>query len=279
MLAFSGAFAGRTLALSQVTDKAAFREGLPPTIQVDYIPFNDPEETFKALKAHLKRYPNQHACMSMELVQGEGGFWTATATFFKELIKVLKEHDIAIWVDEVQTFARTPKPFAFQYYGLESLVDVVSIGKVSPACATLFRNDFCPKPGLLSQTFTASTSAIHAATYIVQHALENDFFGPSGKIQKVNEAFTQGLMKLHEKYSCVHGPYGIGAMVAFTPFDGSAEIAKTFSKKLFENGVISFMAGQTPTRVRFLLPVGVLSLDDIDPIMKIIEKTIQECRP
>ena len=32
---------GRTSAVAQITDKAAYRVGLPQTLQVDYIPFYD----------------------------------------------------------------------------------------------------------------------------------------------------------------------------------------------------------------------------------------------
>lgn len=286
VLAFERAFAGRTLAMSQITDKPAFREGLPATLSVDYVPFYDaknPEEstaaTLTALKKHLKRYPKQHAVMIMELVQGEGGFWTATSDYFKSIIQLLKEHDVAVWVDEVQTFARTEQLFAFQHFDLEGLVDIVSLGKLSPACATLFNKAFCPRIGLLSQTFTASTSAIRAAKFTVEHAMQNGFFGSDGKIHQLHQAFIQGLSRLHEKYGCVHGPYGIGSMIAFTPFDGSEERAKVFVQKLFHNGLMSFVAGSNPTRVRFLLPVPVLGFDEIGPIMALIEKTIQESMP
>ena len=54
---------------------------------------------------------------------------------------------------------------------------------------------------------------------------------------------------------------------------------KAFVQKLFANGVMSFVAGSNPVRCRFLLPVGVFTLDDIPPVMKIIEKTIQESMP
>jgi 4-aminobutyrate aminotransferase-like enzyme len=47
--------------------------------------------------------------------------------------------------------------------------------------------------------------------------------------------------------------------------------------KLFENGVLSFMAGGHPTtRVRFLLPVMVTEEHHIDEVCGIIEKTLQE---
>ncbi len=77
-----------------------------------------------------------------------------------------RENHIAVCCDEVQTFGRLPKLFAFQYFGLEDLVDIVSIGKLSQVCATLFRKEFKPKAGLLSQTFTGSTSSLHAARVI-----------------------------------------------------------------------------------------------------------------
>lgn len=286
VLAFERCFAGRTLALSQVTDKPAFREGLPPTVTVDYVPFFDPknplestERALKVLESHIKRYPKQHAVMCMELVQGEGGFWTGTAEFFKAIIDVLKNSNIAVWADEVQTFARTEKVFAFQTFGLDGLIDVVTIGKVSHACATLFNQDFCPRPGLLSQTFTASTSAIRVAKFMVEQALENNFFGESGKIAILHKAFTEGFLHLHNKYGCVHGPYGIGSMVAFTPFDGDEARVKAFVLKLFHNGIIGFVAGLNPTRCRFLLPIGALTIEDIAPIMNILEKTITECMP
>lgn len=275
VLAFERGFAGRTLALSQITDKPAFREGLPATITVDYIPFYDPnrpEASINALKSHIKRYPNQHAVMCMELVQGEGGFWTAPGEFFKQIIQVLKEHKIAVWADEIQTFCRTEEPFAFKKLGLDGLIDLCTIGKVSHACATLYKSDYKPRPGLLSQTFTASTSAIYASKCMVEHAIQQGLFGPHGKIAKMHKAFTEEL----KKFDALHGPYGTGSMVAFTPFDGEEQKVKEFVQKLFNNGVIGFVAGSNPCRVRFLLPVAVMTEDDIPPIMAIIEKTIDE---
>src|SRR6185312_3285962 len=78
ILAFEHTFAGRSFVLSQITDKPAYRAGLPTVINVDYVPFFDyncpKESTQKAvsvLQSHLVRYPKQHAVMWMELVLGE----------------------------------------------------------------------------------------------------------------------------------------------------------------------------------------------------------------
>jgi len=65
-------------------------------------------------------------------------------------------------------------------------------------------------------------------------------------------------------------------MIGFTYADGSAVKAGQFIKKLFNNGVISFTAGDQPTRVRFLMPVGVVTIRDIDEVSKIIKQTLIE---
>lgn len=272
ILAFENCFAGRTLALSQITDKPQFREGLPSTVSVDYVPFCNSETTIKNLKSHIARYPKQHAVMCLELVQGEGGFWVGSEPIFKEIIEILRANDIAVWIDEVQTFARTQELFAFQHFHLQGLSDIVTIGKAAQVCATLYTKEICPKPGLLSQTFTASASAIHASKQIIDHAMSAGFFGPGGKIAKQHEAFTGGLRNLG-----IAGPYGIGSMIGCTLFDGDETKTKHFLQKLFKNGIIAFPAGSNPTRVRFLLPVGAFELSHVEPVMNIIEKTAREC--
>ena len=72
ILAFDHCFAGRSLVGSQITDRPAYREGLPLNYFVDYVPFfdvNRPEESTKqavqVLKSHIARYPKQHAVMNI----------------------------------------------------------------------------------------------------------------------------------------------------------------------------------------------------------------------
>lgn len=284
ILAFEHCFAGRTWALSQITDKPSFREGIPSNIFVDYIPFFDPEHpeesTQKALmtlKAYLKRHPKEYALMLFELVQGENGFYPGAQKFFKALMAELKANNISIFMDEVQSFARTPSLFAFQYYNLEEYADVVSVGKLSQVCATLFRKDHNPRPGLLSQTFIGSTSAIHASKVILEQLINGDYFGANGKILRIQNHFAKNLSELAKKYpEKIRGPFGIGAMVAFTPFDGSQKLVTQFVQDLFEAGVMGFIAGDNPTRARFLVPAGAVTPQDIDNATSIIEKVISK---
>jgi acetylornithine/N-succinyldiaminopimelate aminotransferase len=285
ILAFEKCFAGRTLAMSQVTDKAAIREGLPVTFGVDYIPFfnlHEPEKSTKfaieTLKKYLCRYPKQYAAMIFEMVQGEGGFYPGNKDFFRKIMEILKDNSIAIIVDEVQTFGRTSKLFAFHHFELEDFVDIVTIGKLSHVCATLWKAAYNPRPGMLSQTFTSSSTAIRVAKKMIQLMIKEKFFGLDGKNMLVNQLFSQNLSEISKKYShLIQGPYGLGAMIAFTPLKGEMKQVIQFGYNLFHAGVLSFIAGKDPTRIRLLVPVGVVTHEDINTVTKIIEETLMAC--
>ena len=284
VVAFSHCFAGRTLALAQVTDKAKYRVGLPDTIPVDYIPFFDPdspqsstEAAVNTLKALIDRHPNKHAALWMELIQGEGGYYPGDRKFFEALIGVAKEHNIAVIADEVQTFCRTTRAFAFQHFGLDKLVDIVTIGKFSQLCATLFTSQYAPQPGLVSQTFTGSTGAIFAAHAMIKGLIDNGHFGDNGKNVQLHNYFVKGLKRIADKHpGSISGPHGVGGMVAMTPFDGSASVATEMVKRMYQHGLMAFMAGGNPSRVRFLMPLGCVTEQDINVACDIIETVVAE---
>lgn len=285
ILAFEECFAGRTLAVSQITDKPQFRQGLPANILVDYIPFYDAKrpnesinEAVSVLKNHLKRYPGEYAAALFELVQGERGAVPGDGPFFQAIMEVLREHEVLIIMDEVQTFARTSELFAFQHYGLEEYADIITIGKTAQVCATLFNSDLNPRPGLLAQTFTSSTAAIRGSLAILEELTHGGYYGPEGKIEQLHTYFAEKLEGIsHRHPDHLQGPYGIGAMIAFTPFDGKMKEVVAFTKALFDAGLMSFVAGQNPTRCRMLIPAGAVTHDDIDAAAEIIERTLKAC--
>ncbi len=284
ILAFDRCFAGRSLTFSQVTDKPAFRQGLPLNVPVDYIPYFDsehPEESTQlavhTLKKLLYRYPRTYALMLFELIQGEGGVYSGSHAFFKALMDILKENHIAILADEIQTFGRTSELFAYQHFGLQEYIDIATIGKLSHCCATLFSEEYQPKPSLLSQTFTSSTACIRASKWIIETLVQGNFYGQKGRVKEIEQRFHNHLESLHEQFpEMIKGPFGVGGMIAFTPYNGEQDKVASFIQKLFDAGVITFIAGSQPTRVRMLVPVGVITDDEIDDVMSIIRKVLTE---
>jgi len=282
VLAFERCFMGRTLAMASITDKPAYRDGLPLALAVDYVPFfnaADPEGSTQravaVLKQHLARHPGRHAVMCLEMVQGEGGCNPGSPAFFAALVAVLREAGVAVFVDEVQTFGRLERLFAFEQFGLAEHVDVVTIGKLSQVCATFFRDSFTPRPGLLSQTFTAATSAIFAGQAVVHELQSGNFYGPDGRIAVIHRRFVRHFDAIAARLpGCISGPYGTGGMIAFQAFDGDAGRTKQLLAALFEAGVIAFAAGANPTRVRFLPPLAVISDAEIDAACEILEQVL-----
>ncbi len=284
IISFERCFAGRSLALAQLTDKPGYRVGLPKTIDVDLIPFFDYEDaqgstrrSVRALRALAHRFPGQHAALWMEVIQGEGGNYPGDRDFFRALIKEAKKHDMAIIADEVQSFARTTQPFAFQHFGLDKLIDIVTVGKITQVCATLYRDEYKPRPGLISQTFTGSSWAMLAGKAIIQGLVENGNFGENGKNMKLHQHFEAGLLRIAEKIpGSINGPFGLGGMVAFTPFNGVMDKAIDMVMRMYHAGLMSFMAGSNPTRVRFLMPLGSVDENQIDLALQILEQVVEE---
>lgn len=284
VLAFEKCFSGRTIALANITDKPAYRDGLPEALNVDYIPFYDEnnhresiEKAKSKLEEHIQRHPGKHAAFIMELIQGEAGSFVGNKEYFETLIKVCKAHKIALIFDEVQTFARTSELFAFQHFELDQYVEIVTVGKTSQVCSTLFTKEYKPKPGLISQTFTTSTANLAAAQCILDSLMEGGYLGKDGKNMRLHAHFKAQLEKLSQKYpEKLQGPFGLGGMVALTLFKGDPKKTGEFTHKLFKNGVMGFMAGASPTRLRFLIPVGAIETEDIDAVVEIFEKTLTQ---
>jgi len=282
LIAFERCFMGRTLSLSQITDKPAFRHGLPHNLHVDYVPFYDWQEPKKSteralgiLNKFLCRYPNQYGAMCFEMIQGEAGYYPGQHKFFTAVIKLLKEHNVAVVVDEIQTFGRTDHLFAFQHFHLQGLVDIVTIGKLTNTCATLFLNEFQPKPGLVSQTFTAAVSSIRCSIAIIDSLLNEGYLGVNGKNMQLRKHFVDHLQRIANSYpEHFEGPFGHGLMIACTPFHGEFKKVFAYAKELFTEGVLTFTAGANPTRLRFLVPSGGVTFEDMDQVAAILEKVL-----
>jgi acetylornithine/N-succinyldiaminopimelate aminotransferase len=281
IVVFERGFAGRTLSMAELSDKPGFRQGLPLRGAALYVPFYDPddpastEKTLAALDEHLARFPGRIAGMLFELIQGEGGFHTAPPEFFRALMERCQKAGIAVWVDEVQTFARTGELFAFTSLGLEELVDVVTVGKTLQGSAVLFSKVYNPRPGLIAGTFAGATAGMAVGTRIIERLETEGYLGPEGRITVLGRRFERRLESLRKRLPRAVGERsGIGAMQAFVPFDGSAEIVSTLQKAAFEEGLLVFNAGSNPSKLRFLLPLNTTD-EELEAGLTMLEKAMR----
>jgi 4-aminobutyrate aminotransferase-like enzyme len=281
IVAFEGNFAGRTTTLAEITDKAAYREGLPLRGNVLLVPYHDsanPDSigrTLAALDAHLARHPKQIAAMCFELVQGEGGIRTAPREFFAALMQRCRAAGVAVWVDEVQTFARTGELFAFRTLGLDEWVDVVTAGKVLQGSAVLFTPALNPRPGLVSGTYAGATVGMAVGARILER-LENDgYLGPEGRIALLGRRVERRFEALAKRCPAAVSRWdGIGAMHAFVPFDGRADVTDAVLRAAWDEGLLCFTAGANPARLRFLLPVNTTD-EELEAGFAMLEKALR----
>lgn len=282
ILALDNCFAGRSIALAALTDRPQYRTGLPLALAVDYLPAFDPRDpegsTKKAvatLKKLVERHPNQYANLWMELVSGEGGYYPGSTEYFRALCEIAREQKILITFDEVQTFSRLSEPYAFQHFKLDDFADIVTIGKITQVCATLYGDALKPKGPLLSQTFTASSASIAAGLSMLQALEDNRCFGPAGRNIERHHYFAAKLAQLAEKHpGKISGPWGEGMMIAFTPGSGSNKYAQDFVYKMYHAGIMGFVAGHDPTRIRFLPPPACTTEADIDAACLILDEVL-----
>jgi acetylornithine aminotransferase len=293
VLAFHDNFIGRTVTLSHIGDSPGHRQGVPKSIEVDYLPYwsaDDPDGSSRAaldaITAVLAQRPGEHACFVLELVQGEGGFTPPPREFFEPLIAAARDASIPIWFDEIQTFGRTDQMFRFESLQLGALADVITVGKMTQACAAMWRAEFNPKPGLLSGTFLGSTAAMACGTRIIERLAAGDAYGPDGRHARLFRQFETRCAQLADSAPhCFpdvlgrHGPMpawgGTGGMMRLTPFAGKKDRIVSLVHRLFDAGVIAFFCGHDPFHLRFLPPVGVLEPSHLDAVMDILAEAVR----
>ena len=74
--------------------------------------------------------------------------------------------------------------------------DIITIGKLSQVCATIYRKELKPNAGIISQTFTSSTTAIESGYQIINYLIDNQHFGISGKNMVLGNYFNLLLKEL-----------------------------------------------------------------------------------
>ncbi|WP_182201384.1 aspartate aminotransferase family protein [Paraliobacillus salinarum] len=173
VVTFNQSFHGRTLATLAATGQAKIQSGFQPLMPgFRYLPYNDKE----ALKDLVR--PETCAVL-LELVQGEGGVIPADFSWVQELVRLCKENNVLVMIDEIQTgIGRTGSLFAYEKYQIEP--DVISVakglGSGFPIGAVLAK-DYVAKafqPGSHGSTFGGNPLATTAGLATIQTMMNTE---------------------------------------------------------------------------------------------------------
>ena len=275
ILAFENSFAGRSLVMQSITQGDSSAKDL----LIDYISFpNDETSAIKAvgqLELLLSQHPDDYITFYGELVQGEAGINLPHAGSLKKIFGLIKQSNIPIWIDEVQTFARTTKLFAFQKFQVEEFVDICTIGKAFNISAVLFSSPFSLKQGL-GGTFQANIASIFFAIDLLRLFKHGQFFEANARAIKLENELRQMFDTISKSVQSVNcRTHGVGLMWAMSFEDGSDEFIDALLKTLFDNGIIAWRAGRQHFCLRMLFPYT-LTTSHLKEIHRVFEQSLSQ---
>lgn len=275
IIAFSGAFHGRTMMGMALTGKIApYKIGFGPFPAEIYharFPhaYHDVSVTDALADiAHLFKCdiePNRVAAFIIEPVQGEGGFTVAPPEFMRALRALADEHGILLIADEVQSgFARTGEFFAMNHYDVKAdLITIAkSIGGGLPLSGVIGRAEVidAPAAGGLGGTYGGNPVACAAALAVIDVINEEQLLQRS---RVLGERFTHFMQELAENSVNGIGEIrGLGGMVAFELVKPGSHTpdpvrTKAITAKAAELGLILLSCGVYYNTIRVLVPITI----------------------
>ncbi|AAQ61587.1 4-aminobutyrate--2-oxoglutarate transaminase [Chromobacterium violaceum] len=274
VIAFGGAFHGRTLMGMALTGKVApYKLGFGPfPSDVYHAPYPNTlhgvsvQDSLVGLEKLFKFDidPARVAAIIYEPVQGEGGFYAAPAEWVKALRELCDRHGILLIADEVQSgFARTGKLLASEHF--DAVPDLITMAKSLaggfPLSAVTGRAEVmdAPAPGGLGGTYAGNPLAL-AAAHAVLDVIDSEKLAE--RAQRLGDALKEKLNGLKSAVPQIAEVRGLGAMIA-VEFNqpGSHQPDPDFAKKVQQhalaNGLILLTCGIYANVVRFLFPLTI----------------------
>ncbi|MBT8213835.1 MAG: aminotransferase class III-fold pyridoxal phosphate-dependent enzyme, partial [Acidimicrobiia bacterium] len=221
--------------------------------------------------------PGEVACMLVEPMQGEGGYYPASPAFLSALRSICDEHGILLIADEVQTgFGRTGEWFGSHTLGLRP--DIVVYGKG-------IANGFpLSAVGSSKELFSQWPAGSHGTTYggnpISCAASAATIDGLTevlpGVAARSEHSFAR-FAEMKKTHSVIGDIRGLGLMIGVELVDENldadpAAIGHVKSVGL-EEGLFILDCGPKENVIRFLPPLNV-SMEDLDRGLDIIDRAL-----
>lgn len=260
IITLKNSFHGRTIATLKATGQDVFH--------TDFGPFPD---GFVYAEANnfddVKKFVDTDKCIAvmMELVQGEGGVCKLDEDFVKSVAALVKEKDMLLIIDEVQTGnGRTGELYAYMHYGIQP--DVVTtakgLGGGLPIGATMFgeKVENVLTFGSHGSTFGGNPVSCAGACNIIKRIDDK-------LLSEVKEKSSYIFSEL-EGAKGVKSVSGLGLMIGVETEKPAKEVANA----CIEKGVLVLTA---KTKVR-LLPSLNIDWDDLKKAIQILKEVIAE---
>jgi 4-aminobutyrate aminotransferase / (S)-3-amino-2-methylpropionate transaminase / 5-aminovalerate transaminase len=292
VIAFEGAFHGRTLLSMTMTSKThPYKAGLGPFAPEVYrVPFAqayrgpDTRTALDALeRAFVTQVAAEHvAAIVIEPVQGEGGFVVAPRDFMVGVRRICDEHGIVLVVDEVQTgFGRTGKMFAIEHYGVEP--DLITLAKSIagglPLSCVLGKAEIMDSPAdsAIGGTYVGNPVAQAAALAVLDVFEEEALLERS---QRIGERIRERMVAWEERFEAIGDVRGLGAMLAIefvrdrNTKEPDPDLAAGVVAAAAERGLLLLKSGIYSNCIRVLCPL-VLTDAELEEALEVWEEALE----
>jgi 4-aminobutyrate aminotransferase/(S)-3-amino-2-methylpropionate transaminase len=273
VIAFSGAFHGRTLMTLALTGKVnPYKAGFGPFPgDVYHAPYPylyrgiSTDDAMAGIDRIFKDdiEPGRVAAIIVEPVLGEGGYIPAPFDFMRQLRDLCDHHGIVLIADEIQTgFGRTGRWFAVEHSGIEpDLVTMAkSLGGGFPISALTGKAEImdAPAPGGLGGTYGASPISCAAALAVIDVIEEEGLIDRAESIGGHVVKVIEGLAVSDPGIGEVRG---LGAMIGVEMVrDGDSrqpdpDRTKAVTAAALEEGLILLSCGTYGNVLRVMVPL------------------------
>ncbi len=263
LVAFSGAFHGRTAGALALTAREKYQAPFRPLLPgVTFAPFNDPLAAEKVIGPET-------CAVFVEPVQGEGGIHPATPGFLQTLRALCDRYGALLIFDEIQCgMGRTGKLWAYEHFGVQP--DMMTIAKALggglPIGATLLTERVAEvmAVGDHGSTFAGGPVVCRAAQVVLKRVSQPEFLA---------QVAEKGAL-LKERLCELNSPHlvevrGLGLMIG-VEFD--QDVAPLIQAG-HAHGVLMINAGP---RVLRLLPPLIVSEAQIEQFITMLRRILQE---
>ncbi|RDC54852.1 aspartate aminotransferase family protein [Pedobacter chinensis] len=261
VIAFTGAFHGRTSLAVAVTDNPKIVAPVNQTENVIFLPHNNEvalEETFKAQGDEI-------CAVIIEGIQGVGGIKEASKSFLQKIRSLCDEYNAVYIADSVQCgYGRTGLFYSHDYSGVEADVYTMAkgMGNGFPVAGISIAPKFKPWHGELGTTFGGNHLACAAALAVLE-VMEKD------KLMKNAEEIGNYLITELKKFEQVVEVRGRGLMIGI---ELPATLAHVKKDLLFTHHIFT---GEAKPNVIRLLPALNLTKAHADEFLSAFEKAVK----
>jgi 4-aminobutyrate aminotransferase/(S)-3-amino-2-methylpropionate transaminase len=275
VIAFQGAFHGRTIATMSLTGKVApYKAGFGAMLpDVFHVPFPcayhgvSPQQSIAAIEQLFKSdiEPGRVAAIIIEPVQGEGGFYIAPPEFLRSLRALCDTHGIVLVADEIQSgFARTGRMFALEHAGVEADLMTVakSIAGGVPLSGVVGKAAImdAPPAGGLGGTFAGSPLACAAALAVLD-VIEQEELCDRARV--LGTQIMTRLKAMQVKSPAIGEVRGLGSMIAIELVKNrradqpDADLTRALVQAAAARGLVILSCGVYGNVVRLLAPLTI----------------------